>query len=98
MGRCILVAHIVTTDGNPSLELAALGQVGELAHLLNIVVVSRSDLERDGVDKGEGVEQMGEAFGIELLGRLGVAFASADVPRLIVSDRSSACAATSLCA
>jgi hypothetical protein len=60
--------------------------------------VGRGELERDRVDKGEGVEQMGEAFGVELLGRLGVAFSSADVPRLIVSDCSSVRAATSLCA
>jgi hypothetical protein len=60
--------------------------------------VSRSQLERDGVDEGERVEEMGVAFSVELLGCLSVTFAGADVPRLIVSDCSSVCAATSLCA
>jgi hypothetical protein len=42
--------------------------------------MSRSELKGDGVDKSERVEQMGEAFGVKLLGCLGIAFASADIP------------------
>jgi hypothetical protein len=40
---------------------------------------------------------MGEALCVELLGGLGVTFAGAHVPRLIVADGSAVGAATALC-
>jgi hypothetical protein len=56
------------------------------------------DLEANRVDESKGVKKMGEAFCVELLGGLGIAFAGTDVPRLIVADGSTIGAAAALCA
>lgn len=98
MRRGLLITHIETADSDPSLELTALGEVGEFTHLLGIVVVGGGDLEAGRVDKGKGVEKMGEACCVELLGGLGVTFTCTHIPRLVVANGSTVGATTTLCA
>ena len=60
--------------------------------------MGRGDLERRGINEGKRVEEMGESSCVELLRGLGVAFAGADIPRLVVANSSSVSAAAALSA
>jgi len=60
--------------------------------------VGRRNSEGRWIDEGKRVEKMGEAFGVELLGSLGVALSSAHIPRLVVTDGSAVGATATLCA
>lgn len=98
MRRGLLITHVETADSDPSLELTALGEVGEFTHLLGIVVVGGGNLEAGRVDESKGIEKMGEACCVELLGGLCVAFTCTHIPRLVVADSSTVGAAAALCA
>lgn len=98
MRRGFLIAHVETADSDPSLKLTALGEVGKFTHLLGIVAMGGRDLKAGRVDESKGVEKMGEACCVELLGGLGVTFTCTHIPRLVVTNGSAVGAAAALCA
>jgi len=53
MGGSFRVAHVETANGNPSLEITALGKIGKLTHLLDVIVVGGGDRKGLWINEGE---------------------------------------------
>jgi hypothetical protein len=90
------VAEIEASYGNPCLDVAIFGQVGEVFHQGYIIWVRRNKAECVWVNEAEGKKQMGVSLCVELFWRHAVTLSGSYVPRLIVADGSSFRASTSL--